>query len=154
MIAVGEALVSEEVLSEKFVCDLGACKGECCIAGVSGAPLEKDEVDILEKILPKVKPYMTPAGIKAVDEQGVFVLDMYGSLVNSIKKSKVKGIQVDFENIYLLEEDYITIINLETNKEVKIACPFKNIIEFRKNSQHFFLRTNTEIKKYQLLFEK
>ncbi len=86
--------------------------------------------------------------------QGVFVLDMYGSLVNSIKKTNIKGIQVDFENIYLLEEDFITIINLETNIEVKIQCPLKNIIEFRKNSQHYFFRSNTEIKKYQLLLAK
>ena len=26
---------------KKFVCDLNACKGECCVAGDSGAPLDK-----------------------------------------------------------------------------------------------------------------
>ena len=75
MVAIENTLVSEEIFKEKFVCDLSACKGECCVAGVSGAPLDKEEVEILEKILPKVKPYMTPAGIKAVDEQGVYVID-------------------------------------------------------------------------------
>lgn len=86
--------------------------------------------------------------------QGVFVLDMYGSLVNSIKKSTVFGIQVDFENIYLLEAENITIIDLETNQEMKIECPIKDVIEFRKNSQYYYFRTNTEIKKYKLLFNK
>jgi hypothetical protein len=75
MLAINNTLVSEDVLSKKFVCDLGACKGECCIAGVSGAPLEKGEVEIMQEILPKVKPYMTKAGIKAVEKQGVYVID-------------------------------------------------------------------------------
>jgi len=75
MIAINNTLVSEDILNKKFVCDLNACKGECCIAGVSGAPLEKEEIDEIEKILPKVKPYMTKKGIKAVEEQGVYVID-------------------------------------------------------------------------------
>ena len=75
MLAIENTLVSEDILTKKFVCDLNACKGECCVAGVSGAPLEKEEVEILEKILPEVKPYMTKAGIKAVDKQGVYVVD-------------------------------------------------------------------------------
>ena len=44
MIAIDKTLISEDVLDKKFVCDLNACKGECCIAGDSGAPLEKDEL--------------------------------------------------------------------------------------------------------------
>jgi hypothetical protein len=75
MIAIGNTLVSEDILEKKFVCDLNACKGECCIAGVSGAPLEQEEVEILEKILPAVRPYMSKGGIKAVEKLGVFVLD-------------------------------------------------------------------------------
>ena len=75
MIAIENTLVSEDILSKKFVCDLGACKGECCVAGVSGAPLDKEEVEIMESILPKVKPYMTKEGLKAVKEQGVYVID-------------------------------------------------------------------------------
>ena len=88
MIAVGNALVSEEILSEKFVCDLGACKGECCIAGVSGAPLEKDEVEILEKNLSKIKPYMTPSGIEAVNEHGVYVIDSDRDVTTPLVKGK------------------------------------------------------------------
>lgn len=75
MIAIDKIIVTQDVFTQKFVCDLNACKGECCISGVSGAPLDEAEVPILEKILPKVKPYMTKQGIKAVEEQGVFVID-------------------------------------------------------------------------------
>ena len=47
----------------------------CCVYGESGAPLEEEEVAILEQIYSKVKPYMTPAGIKVVEKQGVFETD-------------------------------------------------------------------------------
>ncbi|MCC6691109.1 MAG: DUF3109 family protein [Bacteroidia bacterium] len=75
MIAINNTLISEDIFDKKFVCDLNACKGECCVAGESGAPLEKEEVEELEKILPAVKPYMTKEGIAAVEKQGVYVID-------------------------------------------------------------------------------
>ena len=49
MILVKETLVSDDVLSEEFACNISKCKGECCVAGEAGAPLEKDEVEYLQK---------------------------------------------------------------------------------------------------------
>ena len=84
---------------------------------------------------------------------GVFILDMYGSLVNTYRKSGVKEIQADNKFLYLLTNDgMLSIVNLETNVEKSIACPLKNTIEFRKKGNYYFFRSNTEIKKYQLLF--
>ena len=31
MIQIGDVVVSFDVLREKFLCDLSACKGACCI---------------------------------------------------------------------------------------------------------------------------
>ena len=45
LIEVGEQLVSSQVFERKFVCDLNACKGACCIEGNSGAPLQLHEID-------------------------------------------------------------------------------------------------------------
>ena len=44
IVQIGDILVSEDVVSEFFACDYAVCKGACCIAGDSGAPLEEDEV--------------------------------------------------------------------------------------------------------------
>jgi hypothetical protein len=78
MIAIGETLISEDIFDKKFVCDLNACKGECCVAGDSGAPLDKNELELLDKVYPAVKPYMNEKGIAAVDKQGTYVLDSDG----------------------------------------------------------------------------
>jgi hypothetical protein len=78
MIALGHTLISEDVFDKKFVCDLNACKGECCVSGDSGAPLSKKELKILDRIYPEVKPYMNEKGIAAVERQGNYVLDSDG----------------------------------------------------------------------------
>lgn len=84
MIAIDNTLISEDILEKKFVCDLNACKGACCVAGDSGAPLDKDELAILDEIYPKVKPYMVPKGIKAVEKKGTFVIDSDGDYTTTL----------------------------------------------------------------------
>ena len=52
MIQIDDVVVTLDVLREKFICDLGVCKGACCIEGDAGAPVEKEEVAKLEEVLP------------------------------------------------------------------------------------------------------
>lgn len=73
MIAVKDTLISEELLTKKFVCDLGACKGACCVEGEAGAPLEEKEAMILDDIYEQVKPFMNETGIKTIERKGKWV---------------------------------------------------------------------------------
>lgn len=75
MIAIDNALISDSILSEQFVCDLNKCKGGCCVDGDAGAPLEKEELKIIDEIYETVKQYMTPEGIKEIERQGHYVYD-------------------------------------------------------------------------------
>ena len=75
MLKVDDILVSDQVITEKFICDLSKCKGACCVEGESGAPLEEDELKALEKVYPKVKSYLTDKGIKAIEAQGYYIKD-------------------------------------------------------------------------------
>jgi len=75
MVQIGEAIVSPDIFEKQFVCNLSDCKGMCCVHGQSGAPLDDDEIPILKNIYPKVKPYMTSAGIEIVEQQDVYVTD-------------------------------------------------------------------------------
>jgi hypothetical protein len=84
MISIDNALVSLDVFEKKFVCDLNACKGECCVAGDSGAPLEKEELEILETVLPEVLPYMNSKGKKAVEKNGVYEIDGDGDFTTTL----------------------------------------------------------------------
>ena len=97
MIAIDNTLISEDVIEKKFVCDLQACKGACCVAGDSGAPLDKDELKILDKVLEKVKPYMVPKGIKAVEKHGTYVVDEDGDYTTTLVGPKAECAFVYFD---------------------------------------------------------
>jgi hypothetical protein len=88
MIAIGETLISEDVIEKKFVCDLNACKGACCVKGDYGAPLEEEELAVFDKIYPKVKKYMTPDGIKTVEKQGKYLKYETGEWVTPLIKGR------------------------------------------------------------------
>jgi hypothetical protein len=75
LIAIDNILISDEVIEEKFVCDLNACKGGCCEDGDAGAPLERAEMDKINAIYEIVKPYLTPEGIREIERNGRYHYD-------------------------------------------------------------------------------
>ena len=84
MIEIDNKIVSTDLLVECFACDIAQCKGICCVEGNAGAPLEADEVEILESEYEAYKPYMTPEGIAAVEKQGFMVIDEDGDLTTPL----------------------------------------------------------------------
>ena len=74
MFQLKKTIVSEDIIEKDFVCNLNACKGECCIAGEAGAPLEEDEVKIMGSIYEDVKPFLRPEGITAIEAQGTSIV--------------------------------------------------------------------------------
>lgn len=88
LIEVKDKIVSLDLFEKKFVCDLNACKGACCVEGDSGAPLTLEEVDILEEDYEKIKPYMRPEGIAEVEKQGVFYMDWDNEPVTALVNDK------------------------------------------------------------------
>lgn len=77
MISIENVLVSDDVLTEQFVCDLNKCKGGCCEDGDAGAPLEDAELKELDEHYDVVLPYMTAEGIAEVRKQGKYIFDEY-----------------------------------------------------------------------------
>lgn len=73
MIQIDDTIISEEILENNFVCNLNACKGACCVEGDAGAPVEDDEVEVLEQIYHKVAPYLSSLGRKAIEVQGTAI---------------------------------------------------------------------------------
>ena len=84
MIAIGDILVSDEILTEYFACDYGRCKGACCVIGESGAPLAKGEEELLEQAWPAFSPLLTGSGREAVAAKGFFEIDRDGDMVTPL----------------------------------------------------------------------
>ena len=75
MLIIDDCIISDNLKDRCFSCDLAVCKGACCIEGDCGAPLQHDEIAVLERIFPSVKPYMTSEGVAVVEREGVSSLD-------------------------------------------------------------------------------
>ena len=84
MFEIEGKLISSEILSNKFVCDLGACKGACCVQGDAGAPLEDDELEVLNAIQEDIRPFLRKEGIIALAAQGAYVQDVDGEAVTPL----------------------------------------------------------------------
>ena len=78
MFQLGKTIVSEDIIEKDFICNLSACKGACCIDGDAGAPLENEELKILDEIFSKVKPFLRQEGIEAIKEQGIYTTNDEG----------------------------------------------------------------------------
>jgi len=98
MIELGDKVVSFDIIREKFVCDLAKCKGICCVEGESGAPLEEDEVKLLEDEYDKIRPYLREEGIKSVEQLGTSVLDADQEMVTTLVDGKNECAYAIFDN--------------------------------------------------------
>jgi len=72
MIVIDHTVISDDIADQYFVCELTKCKGACCVEGDLGAPLEVNELEILDEIYPKVKPYLTQKGIEVIEKHGTY----------------------------------------------------------------------------------
>ncbi|GGF10655.1 DUF3109 family protein [Hymenobacter cavernae] len=75
MIIIQNTVISDDIRDNFFVCNLEACKGACCVEGDLGAPLEEEELAILETEYDKIKPFLTEAGREAIEAQGLYIKD-------------------------------------------------------------------------------
>lgn len=75
MIEIDHTLITDDLKEAYFTCDLQKCKGACCVEGDLGAPLEDDELLIMEDIYPEVAPYLSEQGKAAIEQQGTFIKD-------------------------------------------------------------------------------
>lgn len=86
MFQLGNTIISEDILQKEFVCNLSACKGACCIQGDAGAPLEEEEVKILQDIYPKIKPFLRPEGIAEIEKHGTSIVSDFKELETPLIK--------------------------------------------------------------------
>lgn len=89
MIAIDNVLISDEVVSEQFVCDLHKCKGACCVDGDAGAPLNANELKEINEVFEHVLPYLNKESKVEINKQGRYVYDKEFGWVTPTIKSKI-----------------------------------------------------------------
>lgn len=71
MFKVKNTILSDDIATAKFACDLPRCKGACCVVGDAGAPVSKDEIPILHKAYKFLKDELRPESVKVAEREGV-----------------------------------------------------------------------------------
>lgn len=88
ILQIGDVLVSPDIITEYFCCDLSKCKGQCCVEGDAGAPVTLDEIGEIENVLDAAWGELSPQAQSVIDRQGVAYTDRDGDLVTSIVNGK------------------------------------------------------------------
>jgi len=94
---IGDVLVSEDIITEYFACDYPECRGVCCIKGDSGAPLQEDECDLIERQYPVFSSLMSPEGRDEAERTGFFSVDRDGDLVTPTVPGREECAYVHFQ---------------------------------------------------------
>ncbi len=72
VLLVDNILISDDVVSAQFSCNLGACRGACCVQGTSGAPLEADEIEHVDRALELLRDELRPAARRVTEAKGAW----------------------------------------------------------------------------------
>ncbi len=105
MFKIQDTILTEEIATTKFACDLPRCKGACCVVGDAGAPVVKSEIPVLHKAYRELKNEMKPEAVAIAERDGVVV----GSEKAGYEISCVGGAECIFVNYDEEEVAYCTI---------------------------------------------
>lgn len=121
IIDIDGVLLSSDIFTEMFCCDLDACHGACCVEGDAGAPVTLDEIAGLEDGLDEVWPRLSAQAQSVVERQGVAYTDPEGELVTSIVGGR--------DCVFACREGGCTLCAIEARKP--ISCALYPIRELR-----------------------
>lgn len=111
ILQIGDILLSSDILTEQFCCDLSACKGQCCIEGDAGAPVTLEEIGEIEDSIDEAWSDLSATAQAVIDKQGVAYTDEEGDLVTSIVGGK--------DCVFTYYDD---IEDFNTHKPIKGCC--------------------------------
>ncbi|MDG2450583.1 MAG: DUF3109 family protein [Saprospiraceae bacterium] len=72
MFLIDDVLINEEIYQKNFICNIEKCKGACCWEGDFGAPLDADEIELIEKDYEAIKVHLDQEGIDHIEKNGIY----------------------------------------------------------------------------------
>lgn len=117
MFLIEEVLITEDVYTKHFICNLSKCKGACCWEGDYGAPLEGKEIALLEEELEKIIPFLDDDAIETIKADG------FWKYYDGIKKAGTQLME-DGRCAFMTKQEGIAKCGMEKAYEAG-ATPFK-----------------------------
>lgn len=120
MILIDEVLVSRDVVSTDFHCNLDKCKGACCWEGDYGAPLAANEIANMATEMTTIKSALPDAQQRKIEEDGWY---------RYYDEPKFDGTQLmdDGACVFMQKDEigiaYCTIERLQKEEKIDIQKP-------------------------------
>lgn len=100
MFKVRNTILSEDIATAKFMCDVSRCKGACCVVGNAGAPVGREEVPVLRKAYTLLKDELRPRAREVVENEGLLIgNNREGHELNCTDEKECVFVQYDEEGI-------------------------------------------------------
>lgn len=71
MFKVQDTLLSDDIATAKFACDVSKCKGACCVIGDAGAPVSSEEIPVLKKAYELLKGELRVRAQEVIEQGGL-----------------------------------------------------------------------------------
>lgn len=71
MLRVDDVILSDDIATAKFACDVSRCMGACCVVGDAGAPVAANEIPILRKAFQQLKGELHPEAVDVAEKYGI-----------------------------------------------------------------------------------
>jgi len=118
---IEEITINDNIFDVKFECDLKKCKGACCtMESEYGAPLDEEEIPVIEKHLPVIMRYLTQKHISEIEERGFWYRKDGSLMVRSINNREC--VFVYYENDIACCAIEKAFMNKEINYKKPISC--------------------------------
>lgn len=80
MFRIRNTILSDDIATAKFACNVQRCKGACCVVGNAGAPVDQSEVPVLRKAYEQLKSQLRPEAVETVEREGLIQHNGRGGL--------------------------------------------------------------------------
>ena len=84
LVEIGDKIISTLLFEKRFVCDLVACKGACCIEGDGGAPLNNEDIEKIEQNLSSIAAFLDYDALQKLNKTGFYTTDNNGEKATSL----------------------------------------------------------------------
>ena len=91
IIQIDNVLIPLDIITERFCCDLDACKGICCVEGDAGAPVTLDEIRGIEDSLDIIWSELSASAQAVVGKDCVFTCYDNGCCLCALEKAYRSG---------------------------------------------------------------
>ena len=84
--------------------------------------------------------------------QGIYVFDLYGSLLDFIPEKSIQQFEVVGSTLYTLMDGELKIRSIETEEKISVKLPIDKVFDFQIQNGTFYLRVKNSVHKFELVF--